>query len=312
MKRYLKVFAVASLLFSSVSSFAEYDAFNCVTNPNLDNAGLQCISCGLTKFYADRGIEVNPSHKWLALLAVRAREKGFGSSTDSVVRSSTSKERMQKTIIQDLQAYGFCNEYLGKSTAKSGRSRNYHDMSADDWKMFFEFITRDKIPSEKSYAQLAERLGFKDPGFFVKGTAKNNLDYLFEGAYEGYSLEDKRKIFKEKLSEALAPEYNVSGERVEKAREFIANGDKDEGLRTCLTDLKKRFFEKEKSDKETFEMCDTIAKACEIERVPMDYNKDFCVHKGMGLKPVAPGPAKGTLAPPKPGSPAGAPGAGVR
>lgn len=311
MTRYLKVFTVASLLFSAEPSFAEYDAFNCVTNPNLENAQLQCITCGLTKYYADKGVEVNPSHKWIALLAVRAREKGFGSGTDSVVRSSIAKEKMQKTVIQDIQAYGFCNEYLGKSTVKSGRSKNYHDMSADDWKTFFEFINRDKIPTEKSYVELAEKLGFKDPGFLAKGTAKNNLDYLFEGAYEGYSLDDKRKLFKEKLNEALAPEYNVSGERVEKPREFIANGDKDQGLRNCLTDIKKRFFEKEKSDRETFEMCDAVAKACEIERVPMDYNKDFCVHKGMGLKPVAPSTWK-SLVPPKPSSTGGKSGTGVK
>lgn len=302
MKRYQQVLAIAVIVFTSVSSFAGYDEFSCVTNPNLQNANLQCISCGLTKYYADKGIEVNPSHKWLALLAIRARERGFGPSSGSVAKSDQTRERLQKSVIIDLQAYGFCNEYLGKTTVANGRSRNYHDVSAEEWKVFFEFINRDKIPNEKNYANLAEKLGFKDPGFLAKGSAKGNLDYLFEGAYEGYSLDDKRKLFKDKLNEGLAPDYNVSGERAEKAREFIASGEKDEGLRNCLKDIKQRYFQEQMSDRDTYKMCETVAQACDIARVPMDPNQDFCIHKGMGLRPVGSAPAMPGPIPPKPRS----------
>lgn len=284
MKRYQQVLTVLTLVMTSVTSFAGYDQFECVTNPSLENSNLQCISCGLTKYYADKGIEVNPSHKWLALLAIRARERGFGSGSNNVVKNETAKERLQKSVIVDLQAYGFCSEYLGKTTTKNGRSKNYHDVSAEDWKVFYEFINRDKIPSEKEYEKLAAKLGFKDP--WLGGSAKKNLDYLFEGSYEGYSLSDKRKLFKEKLNEGLAPDYTVAGEENKKSNDFIAAGDKDEGLRSCLTDIKKRFFETQLKDKETYELCDTVAKACDLERVPMDSNLDFCIHKGMGLKPV--------------------------
>lgn len=300
MYQYFKYLVPALLVFSSATSFADYDQFNCVTNPSLENANLQCISCGLTKYYADKGLEVNPSHKWLALLAVKARERGFGTNPDSVVKSDVAKEKLQKTVIMELQSYGFCEEYLGKNTLKNGRSRNYHDMSADEWKVIFEFINRDRVPSSKAYAQLAEKLGFKDPGFLAKGTAKDSLDYLFEGSFEGLSLDDKRKLFKEKLNEGLAPDYNVSGERVEKAKEFIASGDKDQGLRNCLSDIKRRFFEKQMSDKDTYQMCETVAKACDISRVPMDPQNDFCIHKGMGLRPISSAPAKPGPVPPPP------------
>lgn len=301
MKRYQHVLALATLLLTSATGIAGYDEFDCVTNPNLESANLQCISCGLTKYYADKGVEVNPSHKWLALLAIRARERGFGTGSNNVVKSDVAKERLQKSVIVELQSYGFCNEYLGKTTVKNGRSKNYHDVSAEEWKMFFEFINRDKVPSEKSYANLAEKLGFKDPGFLVKGSAKNNLDYLFEGSYEGYSLDDKRKVFKEKLNEGLTPDYNASGERVEKTKEFIASGEKDEGLRNCLKEIKQRYFEKQMSDKDTYQMCETVAQACDLARVPMDPNQDFCIHKGMGLRPVGKTPVQqpGIPTPPK-------------
>lgn len=308
MKKYQHVLTVAAIVFASATSLAGYDEFECVTNPNLESANLQCISCGISKYYADKGMEVTPSHKWLALLALKAREQGLGVS-NGVVRSDLAKERLQKSIIAEIQAYGFCTEYLGKNTLKNGRSKNYHDVSAEEWRVFFEFINRDKIPPEKGYAKIAEQLGFKNPGFFGKGTAKDNMDYLFQGAFENLSLDEKRALFKEKLNEGLAPDYNVSGDPVEKAKEFIAAGDKDQGLRNCLSDIKKRFFEQQMSDKDTFQLCETVATSCDLSRTPMDSKNDFCIHKGMGLRPVQPPP---TQIPPPPRPAKSRPGKGIK
>nr|WP_295905773.1 hypothetical protein [uncultured Bdellovibrio sp.] len=286
MKTYQQILTIAAIALTSTTSFAGYDEFNCVTNGSIERAHLQCVACGISKYYSDKGIEVTPSHKWLALLGLKVREQNLDSRSKGTVTSSDALENFQKDVIIKIQEYGFCAEYLGKDTKKKGRSNNMHDMSAEDWTAFFEFLNRDDNPSSKNYDKMAENLGFKSTSLIGSGGAKKNMDYLFEGFDENLSLDDKRALFKEKLKQALASEYNVSGERAEKTKEFISSGDKDQGLRTCLSDIKQRFFQQQMSDKETFKMCEVIANACDLERTPMSAN-DFCVHKGMGLRPAS-------------------------
>lgn len=303
MKAYQKFLTIAVLTLSAASSFAGYDEFACITNQNIERAHLQCVACGITKYYADKGIDVNPSHKWLALLGLKVREYKLDNAGRSSVVSSDAERNYKIRVIQKIQEYGFCTEYVGSKTAS--RSKNMHDMSAEDWTAFYEFLNREDIPGEKSYDKIAKSLGFKS-GWMGASGAKKNMDYLFEGFNENLSLDDKRSLFKEKLKQALQPEYNVSGEKNEKSTDFIAAGDKDQGLRSCLTDIKRRFFEQQMSDKETYKMCEVIANACDLARTPMGPN-DFCVHKGMGLRPA---PAKQRPIPP-PAIPSGT-GKGVK
>ena len=159
-----------------------------------------------------------------------------------------------------------------------------HDMSASDWKVFFEFINRDNVPGKDGYEKLAKSLGFKSSLF--GNSARQNMEYLFEGFYDNLSLDDKRALFKERIKQGLGSEYDVAGERQTKSVDFIASGDKDQGLRDCLADIKHRFLDQPMSDKETYKMCEVVANACDLDRTPMS-NNDFCVHKGMALRPAS-------------------------
>lgn len=290
MKKYFSVFVMTAIVSTSAQALAGYDEFDCVTNTNLELTGLQCVACGITKYYKDKGVEgVNPSQKWLALLAVKARERGF-SETSEIAKSSYNKEQLQKAVIRQVQRYGFCTNYVGKDTAGS---RNSPDIKGDQWKTLYEFINRGSIPPESAYKKIASNFfGFKSPGVFSSGNAKTKMDFLFEGAYENISLDNKRALFREKI---------VDG------RDFIESGDDDQGLRSCLGDIKQRFFpgrdaSNQMSDRDTYNLCQTMAQACDIERVPMSAD-DFCVHKGMGLRPATttqPNPIGGATGAPRP------------
>ncbi|WP_374078333.1 hypothetical protein [Bdellovibrio bacteriovorus] len=306
MKRYQQVLAIAAIAFTSATSFAGYDEFNCVTNDSLELSNLQCISCGISKYYADKGVEVTPSHKWLAILALKVRENKLDKDGKGTTTSTDAEVNYKQQVIKKIQAYGFCTEYVGKDTPS--RSKNMHDMSSTEWRTFFEFLNRDDLPSEKSYDKLSESLGFRSTALFGSGGAKKNMDYLFEGFDEDLSLNDKRALFKDKLKQGVASDYNVSGEKIENSRKFISSGDKDQGLRNCLSDIKRRFFEQQMSDKETFKMCEVMANACDLARTPMSKN-DFCVHRGMGLRPAT---GTGTQPRPLPPPPLPSKGTGVK
>ncbi|WII71315.1 hypothetical protein QJS83_12665 [Bdellovibrio sp. 22V] len=279
MKQYLSVLTLAAALLSVVPSFAEYDPFDCTTNSNLEASGLQCVSCGITKYYADRGEVVDPSHKWLVLLSLMVRKEG----------SSNDKQKMQMAVIKAIQSYGFCNQYLGEETLKNGRSKASHDMSAKDWEYFFKFLTTEALPAEKSYNDAAKKLGFKN-AWMSNTAARKNMDYLFEGMFDGIFLDAKRDKFASKLNEL---------------DDFSNDGKDDQGLRSCLREIREKFFTKRMTDRETYKMCEVVADACDIPRVPMAKGQDFCVHNGMGLRPASvkqPNPISPIAPPPSPGS----------
>lgn len=282
MKQFSKALLATAIAFTASPSFAGYDEFDCRTNNQMKNAGLECITCGIQKYYADKGTPVEVSDKWLTMIALNV-QKEFGYNT---VRSDVDKENFQKEVIRRIQTYGFCSEYLGKDTKKVGRSREYKDMSHADWTYFNQLLNRDARPSEKQMADAAEKLGFKT-GWTSSTPALENMNYLFEGMFEGRSLDEKRAMFKEKLRQALESDYTVSGERKEKSKEFIAKGDKDQGLTRCLEDLNNKFMKKPMGDKETHAFCGVIANSCDINRVNLDSQKDFCILKGMALKPAS-------------------------
>ncbi len=308
MKQLSKALLVTALIGSANPTLAGYDEFDCRSNGSIKNAGLECVTCGLQKHYRDQGLdEVKVSEKWLTLMGILAQRE----YSQNTVRSPEEREAFQKAVIRNLQIYGFCSEYLGKETKGHGRSQNYKDMSAEDWRYFNSLLNRDYKISDDQLADAAAKLGFKS-GLFSNKSAKKNLEYLFEGNYENLSLDQKRDLFKQKLKQALAPNYDISGEKISKEfEEFIADGDKDQGLRSCLADIKERFFEKTLSDKATHGLCVTMAEACDLPRKHLDSNGDFCIHPGMALKPasrqVQPPPfGNGTRPiPPPPPRPAG-------
>ncbi|KHD87088.1 MAG: hypothetical protein OM95_16390 [Bdellovibrio sp. ArHS] len=289
MKRFLSVLTTAAMVLSSASALAEYDKFNCVTNPSLQLSSLECVTCGISKYYADQGIELNPSHRWIALLGLLVRENKLTEDGGrGIVRDSDAKEVFLKEVIKRVQVYGVCSEFTVSDMGS--RSKNMHDMTAQDWKEFSMFITGDKVPSEDSYDALAKKLGFKSNyGFWGGGNGpKASLDYLFQGHLEELTLDEKRAFFKEKLNQALEPEYTVAGEKKEKAIDFVRSGDEGMGLKRCLSEIRDKYFKKQMSDQETYKMCGVIADSCNIKRGSLDQKADFCAHIGMGLRRASP------------------------
>jgi len=292
------VFLLSLTLFG-IKVFAG-DSDECTSNASMKASRLRCVSCGLTKLYGNK-----PSDRWLALLAVRAREKGFGLKDNNPLTNSEAEKEMQKRIIMDLQLYGYCETYRPKNFKGGGL---YHDLSASEWLTLSPFIKEDRIPSEKNYVLLAEKMGFKDPGFLSSGTAKTNLDLLFEGSYGSETFEQKKIKFREKLITNIDPEMENTNQP-----KIVASGDKDMGLRSCLSEINQKFFEPPKSDQDSFDMCVALAKGCEIERDPKDFQKDFCARNGMKLRKPAGGNFGNVIpSPPAPASTTGKPKAGIK
>ncbi|KYG62589.1 hypothetical protein AZI87_14910 [Bdellovibrio bacteriovorus] len=288
MKRLLSVLTTAALCLSSASALAEYDEFSCVTNSSLKLSSLECVTCGITKYYADQGIEMNPSHRWVALLGLMVREnKLTPQGGRGIVRDTEAHEVFVKEVIKRIQVYGVCNEFT--VSEMGSRSKNMHDMTAQDWKEFSMFITGDKVPSDDTYDKFAKKLGFKsNNGLFGSDKGpKASLDYLFEGHMENLTLDEKRSLFKEKLNQALEPDYTVAGDKKNKSIEFVRSGDEGKGLKRCLSDIRERYFRKQMSDQETYKMCGVIADSCDIQRGSLDRGLDFCAHRGMGLRPAS-------------------------
>ncbi|MEN0058403.1 MAG: hypothetical protein AAGB31_06175, partial [Bdellovibrio sp.] len=132
-------------------------------------------------------------------------------------------------------------------------------------------------------------------GFFTseekkRESAKKNMDYLLTDnsmdGKEAYTLDQKRSRFKEKLDEALVNSYTRSGEPTGENSRIVASGDADRGLENCLRDLSDRFHKSSLSDRETYDLCDSIASSCDLpDRVPRDPN-NFCEQRGMALWPA--------------------------
>ena len=285
---------VTTLLLTSAVSFAQlekgYNPYDCETNKSIELAGLQCVACGLTKFSGK-----DPSHKWLALLALKARESNLThDGKGGPASSEEARQTLQKLVIKKLQDYSYCDSFKGKERV----SKNMVDMPTGAWSDLYPFINRATRPSDKAYDKVAELFGFKN-GVFSSG--KKNMDYLFEGFNEDYSMEDKRKMFREKVSGAVKFEDN--GGPPSSGNNFMESADDDKGLRNCLREIKERPV---LADQESFRMCEVVAASCGIDRQPMTAG-DFCMRKGMRLV-VAPGtgtaaPARPALPPPPPPRP---------
>lgn len=284
MKQFSKALLGTAIVFATSTAVAGYDDFDCRSNGQMEMSGLKCVSCGIQKYYQDQGKEIEVSDKWLALMGLLA-QKQYGTNT---VTSSEDREKFQMSVIKLVQAYGFCSEYLGKDTLKQGRSREYHDMSAKDWGFVNDLLNRNKKVTDEQMDKAAEMFGF-DSFFWRRQDNKDSLDYLFAGAFDGQStLDYKRDIFKEKLNQATIPDYNVSGEKIDRPKDYIKKGDKDQGLRKCLADVKERFFKQQMGDKTSHKFCATIANACDLPRKNLaSPREDFCLRQGMALRPAS-------------------------
>lgn len=289
MNIYKKTFVVLAGLFTASAALAGYDEFDCRSNNMMELSGVACVSCGIQKYYSDKGQEVVPSEKWLALLAVntRAFRNTNPGSTDDIVRSDIAKENLQKVIISQVQAYGFCKDYLGKNTARSVRSKYYPDMSSKDWEFFNGFITNSRDRNQTELGKAAKEFGFQsNAGLFGNGNkeAYENMRYMMDDVdYRSATLFEKRSAFKEKVNEALYGKKLVA----------VSGGD-DQGLRRCLEEVQAH-LNNPPSDQESVKFCATMSNACDIDT-------GFCsIGVPRVAKPAAPTPVSDKYQGSKPG-----------
>lgn len=267
----LKYALSALLLVFCATGFAEedgYDAWNCREGEMLKGVGLQCISCGIQKYYSDKGkSEVVPSSKWLTLLAVNARQfrtlkSGAPSSTGYGTEEANA---MKRVIISQIQAYGFCTTYISRDALRATGGKQYRDMSSNDWKQFTPLIKFDQ--EESNVLTAAKAFGFRNSSFLGIDQGKDaliSMRSMFDDSHlNDFDVTQKRAVFKGKLKEALS-DYDVSGER-KSTPEVIAGGDKDNGLRRCLEEVQQRLNTREFSDGNQA-LCETMASSCQMQK----------------------------------------------
>ena len=276
-----KKIILASVIFFTSASFAGYDSWNCRERDMLKGLGLQCISCGVQKYYSskDENKEVVPSEKWIALLAVNARAfralKSDAISKSSHGYSTTELDSMRRAVIAQIQAYGFCTHYMSKEafdtiTKGSVKPKPFQDLTGVEWDYFKNFVTKDLSKSEINAA--AKKFGFKQStvlGIETGGdVAMENMQSLFDDhEFDNGTITAKRNEFKRKLKNALSTGYDVSGEKVEK-KEIFGFNEEDQGLKQCMEEVQRRMSEPQFAG-ENAEMCKSMVKAC-------DLNTSFC------------------------------------
>jgi hypothetical protein len=270
---------VAAILLSSATGFA-FDEWNCEgkTNDAMDLVGLACVSCGVQKHYRSAGKgEVIPSKQYLAMLAVGARQfrqlnPGAKSERDgNPARNPTAKMNLQKTVISQVQAYGFCTK---KTPVK--------------WRYVNDFITDGRDRSKDQITDLAKSWGFKK-GILSSTPSYDNFHRLVDdSALISVPIEEKRRAFREN------------------SKELIDRGDVDGDLLECLSEVKNRAETEKPTDPQSYALCTSMASECGIES---DFCRTFKMVlpvQGGTSKNPAPAPVSSgsnqRLAPPPPAS----------
>lgn len=247
MRRFSTVAAAAILLFTA-TGFAGYD--NCTTTEQssmLPLMGLACVSCGVQMYYSTqgKGDSVNPSERWLATLAVGARNirklnpGEIGLHSESIVKKGTAMMSMHQVVISQIQAYGFCS--------------NKYNVG---WKDIRKFITNNAEASSDGKKFVSKALGFDGVDDFrelLNDAPKLDKD----GNPIKESLDERRRKFRETASD------------------LIAKDDLDADLKSCLLEMRAKKVE-QMSDQQSYKLCTTMADACDLEH-------DFCLAKGMSL-----------------------------
>lgn len=315
MKIFLSALLSLALFSPSVWANDEEDdsSSNCQVNQAMENAQLACVSCGIQKYYQQSGKDVVPSEKWLAFLGVATRNykklnpDSRKASGEDIVRSDVALQSFQWNVIAQVQAYGFCTEFLSKDTKKAPRSKAYRDLSSEDWTKLYNYLTRSTERSEKEMNDLAKNtFGFADALFSDKAQ-ENMKSFINDENFKDSSIQTRRETFRGRLNKALAPEYDVSGERTGNVQ-ILQNGSSDQGMRKCLEEIRDGLDGKTAigrafvSSKENYSICRSMASSCQLKG-------DLCGPSPAKAAPVAPRPTGGTkpTAPSRPTSPRGLP-----
>ncbi len=106
----------------------------------------------------------------------------------------TTQQNLQRVVISQIQAYGFCTRYLANGETK--------DMTGDDWKYFSQF-TNSSDRSEDDLGAAAKKFGFKGGGGILSSGKKEayaNMKFLMDDVeIKSADLNYKRSNFREKF-----------------------------------------------------------------------------------------------------------------
>lgn len=261
---YSKILMLLAMTLFSVISQAEFDDSNCERNASLEITEIQCVSCGIQKFYADKGQEVLPSDRFLTMLAAGARSFRNINSEGARTLSTTRADNLRKVLISQVQAYGFCQRASGVS--RGG------DIPARDTAAVNQLINNRQDPSPDAIGEIAKKFGFEGSGMLGIGgraQARDNMKFVLDDLeIETQSIADRRRNFRERSADAIA------GSRIQ-------SGPEGEFLRSCLTDMRNR---QTQSDADTRQLCRVMSQACGVQ-LPANCNGGLPAPTGGAARP---------------------------
>jgi hypothetical protein len=278
---------------------------NCYTNTSLQLSYLECVTCGAQNYMQkkaaeskDKSLDVAPSERWIAMIATATRSY-YEDNGVNISGNIEARERLQKAVMMQIQAYGFCTKFDG-SHGKANRKEGYFDMSFSQWDKVMPHLTGDRVASAKEMDKFAEDYGFDGATFSKK--AGDNLKYLLFGdegssdmsrdarrasfaKFEGMKLGDRRAAFQNRLDKVLNPRNGK-----------VIIAEDDNGLRGCLQQVQNglngngpaaKAFMSDEPD--SYGICKAMQESCDIS----DDGGNFCYAPGLHIKkkPIAPAPA---------------------
>ncbi|MFS4460949.1 hypothetical protein [Bdellovibrio sp. HCB2-146] len=242
MRRFSTVLATAMVL-SSVHVFAGFDERYCEESTTMKLMPMRCVSCGIQDYYRSKGKEVVPSERLLATMAAAARsfrELNAGDTSrsgDSTVRHDIAAKNLQRVLISQIQAYGFCTQ-----------------KSSIDWGYVKSFITNDRDRSQSDIAELAKYLGFAG---FKEQTKIDNFKAVFEDSrHIGKSLAERRQVF-------LAATDDIPKRYASKksASKLLKGNDEGWATSDCIDEMRETM---NRSDLESGELCKAMVNSCDL------------------------------------------------
>lgn len=303
-------FLVAALGLALTSSpvLAAYDEFSCRESATLQNAQLQCVSCGIQEYFAKKfpDREVIPADKWLLLLGATAVQT-IPFKANPVIVPGDEREKYQNLIIAKIQAYGFCTKYRGRAGKKDPKfsqdPKNPGAMSQSEYRRFSSAMSNSRMSSTE-FTALAKNFGFAE-----NVNIQENMRHLINGKRSSTDStpdfveepqSERRSSFQRRLKWALSPGHSSPDDQSHIA--VIASDKEEQGLRECLEEIEKAQSGREptistmfQSEQESYDLCRTMSSSCEIDKHVCKAPKK--VVQAPPEKPIAP-PALKPVAPP--------------
>lgn len=271
-----KIILATTILFYSFTSNGEN--LNEETVSFVEQNELACISEGIKQKTNHR-----PSDRYLSLLAAIAYQNAdlpnkSGTTNRNIRVNDELKQSIQKRIIENIQAFGFCIENKIDSKGLVSQQKGYapistykHD-SAEDIRMMFV--------SEYKSSDRAKNKVANDYFGFNSFHAMNNLFYTKDWNHK--TQKQRQDFFRDKLASAIKEPTNYSRSVASSAEYTFAQGDLGEAAKECVKQLEgwtkpenNTIFNHSKGavPSENVALCKTISKECGFK------NDNFCEGK---------------------------------